>query len=145
MYSIYSVLWVLYLSINWRTKSSNSAEAEHNSFSTCTKKNQRKDWVAHELSHVKNNIRTGGYLTCVRSFLVWRAAEQSTNGTRVTKVANNWNVIWKNKKNIWKHTRLHKTSEICVSLWVCNLHCRTKRQSIAKFFFLFCFFYHRLY
>lgn len=32
-------------------------------------------------------------LTCVRSSLARMADEQSTNGTRVTKVAMNWNVI----------------------------------------------------
>lgn len=33
-------------------------------------------------------------LTSVKSFCSWRAEEQSTKGTRVVKVAINWNVIW---------------------------------------------------
>lgn len=89
---------VTHLSINWSTKSSNSADAEHISLSTW--KSKKMHWpinTLHLIMKIWQRIKKKQQITSVKSVLSRRADEQSTKGTRVTNVAINWNVIYRHR------------------------------------------------
>lgn len=93
-----SNLFQAYLSMNWSTKSSNSAEAEHISLSTWN-----VVWKCQYASIILPYLiwKNRQWFTSVKSVLSCRADEQSTKGTSVTNVAINWNVICRDRSDYY--------------------------------------------
>lgn len=94
--------------MNWSTKSSNSAEAEHSSLSNWDTQHMEQSVKILYRFELNNRTRESlPLLTSVKSVLSCRADEQSTKGTRVTNVAINWNVIYM-KRNEVQRIRLEE-------------------------------------